>query len=145
MKPHVHISSKDPQRLKHAHAVREAVFHKEQGISKELDFDSEDENAVHFTAYLDEQPIGTARIRFPSPGQAKLERFAVLSHMRGKKIGELILKEIETYLLAQNITEIVLNSQLSAKGFYERFGYVISGDIFEEASIPHVKMTKKLK
>lgn len=146
MKPNVHISSKDPEKLKHAHAVREEVFHKEQGISKELDFDAEDANAIHFIAYIEDKPVGTARIRFPySPDQAKMERLAVLSEMRGKKIGEHTIKEIEAYLIAEGIDEIILNSQLSAKGFYERFGYIPSGDVFDEANIPHVKMMKRLK
>jgi predicted GNAT family N-acyltransferase len=36
------------------------------------------------------------------------------------------------------------NAQLSAVPFYERLGYAAAGDTFQEAGIPHVRMTKHL-
>jgi len=36
--------------------------------------------------------------------------------------------------------KIYLNSQVSALGFYEKFGFVKEGKMFEEADIWHYKM-----
>jgi predicted GNAT family N-acyltransferase len=146
MKIHVEIASKNPEKVLHARSVRENVFQKEQGVSQQIDFDAEDATATHFIAYYDGRPVGTARIRFPyAPTQAKLERFAVLSEMRGKKIGELILKKIEEHVLTMKVAEIVLNSELEAKGFYEKYGYATIGEVYEEVNIPHIKMKKVFK
>jgi predicted GNAT family N-acyltransferase len=40
---------------------------------------------------------------------------------------------------------IYLNSQLQAKTFYEGLGFKEYGDVFLEANIEHVSMSKKLR
>ena len=40
--------------------------------------------------------------------------------------------------------EIILGAQLTARGFYERLGYVEEGAVFDDAGIPHVMMRKVL-
>ena len=42
--------------------IREAVFVAEQHIPPELEFDSEDQDALHFLAMEGDYPIGTARL-----------------------------------------------------------------------------------
>ncbi len=41
--------------------IREAVFIAEQSVPPELEWDAEDDEAVHFLAYEGEYAIGTAR------------------------------------------------------------------------------------
>jgi hypothetical protein len=43
--------------------VRSQVYEIEQGINPDRVFDGKDELADHILAYLDNQPVGTARIR----------------------------------------------------------------------------------
>jgi predicted GNAT family N-acyltransferase len=33
---------------------------------------------------------------------------------------------------------------VAVAGFYRRLGYVVEGDLFEEAGIPHVAMRKRI-
>ncbi len=42
------------------------------------------------------------------------------------------------------MTKIVLNAQVTAKTFYAKFGFEVSGDEFIEAGMPHVKMFLQL-
>ena len=73
----------------------------------------------------------------------KLERFAVLQHLRGKGIG----KELVNFILNQlpaNQT-IYLHAQEDVIKFYQNLGFVIIGDKFLEADIVHSKMIYKQK
>lgn len=57
-------------------AIRRQVFHVEQGIPAELEFDGEDDTATHFLAYVGPECVGTARIRYlkPHPPQSPLTK-----------------------------------------------------------------------
>lgn len=126
-------------------SVRYQVFVVEQKINKDLQHDSWDEICDHFVAYLDNRAVGAGRIRYIAPKIAKIERMAVLSDLRGKNIGGEILKSMIGYMEDNNVNEVVLNSQYHAKGFYEKFGFKIEGEIFQETNIDHARMKKKLK
>ena len=41
--------------------------------------------------------------------------------------------------------KIVLGAQLTACEFYRRLGYMEEGPIFDDAGLPHVMMSKKLR
>ena len=125
-------------------AIRTKVFHQEQQVEPELDFDGKDEVCLQLVAYLDGEPIGTTRIRYLNVKTAKIERLAVLPTARGKGIAKkLMVKALES-LTEQNITEVVIHAQEYIKGLYEQLGFEQEGEVFVEAGINHVKMRKKL-
>ncbi len=126
-------------------AIRTQVFQIEQGVDPEIEFDGKDETAEHLLAYLDNQPVGTARIRYLSPKTAKIERLAVLSTARGLGIGkELMEKAVE--IAAQNdVEEVVIHAQDYVKRLHQKIGFEQVGERFDEAGIAHVKMIKRLK
>ncbi len=126
-------------------AIRTQVFQIEQGVDPEIEFDGKDETAEHLLAYLDNQPVGTARIRYLSPKTAKIERLAVLSTARGLGIGkELMEKAVE--IAAQNdVEEVVIHAQDYVKRLHQKIGFEQVGERFDEAGIAHVKMLKRLK
>lgn len=124
--------------------IRWEVFQKEQGIAESVDFDGEDENAIHFIAYNeDDDPVGTARVRFFDQGKtAKIERLAVLKEYRGSGAGATIMNAIDEYLEDRKVTKAYMNAQTSVAAFHKKFGFEPEGAEFMEAGIPHVKMVK---
>lgn len=124
--------------------VRYQVFVVEQKIDKDIELDGLDQDCDHFVAYIDGLAVGAGRIRYLDNNKAKIERMAVRSEFRGKKIGGEILRTMVSYLTKNKIIEIILNSQYHAKAFYEKFGFKSEGKIFKEANIDHIKMTKNL-
>ncbi len=122
--------------------VRAAVFQIEQGVAAELDFDGQDDRAQHLVAYLDQQPIGTARIRFLTNQLAKIERVAVLAAYRGQGIGQKMMLAIMDYLDQQNVAESKIHAQRYVISFYSRLGFKSQGDEFYEAGIPHIEMRR---
>lgn len=117
--------------------VRESVFIQEQRIPVELEWDEFDPVCIHVLASTSEgTPVGTARL-LPD---GHIGRMAVMKAWRGKGIGRAMLQCLLDTAKQNAIAEIRLNSQVSAKPFYQRLGFQVSGDEFMEAGIPHVKM-----
>jgi len=119
--------------------VRGQVFIIEQEIDWEIEFDGLDGESVLFTAYKEHQAVGAARLY-----QQKVGRVATLKEFRKQGIAKAIMLEIETYAKNNKIPYLKLHAQLSVKDFYQNLGYVASGEIFQEADIDHILMTKEI-
>lgn len=130
--------------LADAFAVRRTVFIEGQDVSEEIEMDGRDDEAIHFVILDGEQPVGTARLRMPEPDTAKPERVAVLSAYRDRGIGRRLMESIETEAREQGCSRAVLHAQTAVVGFYERLGYEVTSEEFEEAGIAHVEMEKDL-
>ena len=131
---------------KKAFEIRNLVFCEEQKVSKEIEFDGLDQFCNHYLAKINELPIGTARVREQKKGTFKIERMAVLKRYRKKGVGKAIIKKIlKHYLNLNNINKLILNSQIEAKDFYKKFGFVEVGKEFVEANIRHQKMIYEAK
>ncbi len=134
-----------PEAFSEMQAIRRAVFQEEQGVDPALEFDGLDETAEHLLAYLDNQPVGTTRIRYLDQQTAKFERLAVLAKARGLGIGKQLMIKALDVAKKKQIHQVVINAQEYIKVLYEKLGFEQVGERFDEAGIPHVKMIKKLK
>ncbi|MBW4665914.1 MAG: GNAT family N-acetyltransferase [Cyanomargarita calcarea GSE-NOS-MK-12-04C] len=133
-----------PEELPAIQAIRRVVFQEGQGVESTLDFDGKDVTCTQLIAYLDEQPVGTARIRYLDGETAKIERLAVLSKVRGLGIGKQIMEKALLIIASQNIPEVVIHAQEHIVGLYQQLGFKEESEVFEEAGIRHVKMRKIL-
>ena len=121
--------------------LRREVFIVEQGISEADEWDGEDATSVHVLATLNRDPVGTGRMN----GAGKIGRIAVMSGLRGRGIGTLILRRLLQEARRLGIREPYLHAQVQAVPFYERLGFSRKGDEFDEAGIPHVRMSLVLE
>lgn len=124
--------------------VRRLVFHIEQGVDPSLDLDGKDETADHILAYVENQPVGTVRVRYLDEQTAKIERLAVLSDFRGRGIGKRLMEEALEIAANKQINTVVIHAQDYVKSLYLKLGFLPDGELFEEAGIAHVKMIKSL-
>ncbi|KAF9926851.1 hypothetical protein FBU30_003641 [Linnemannia zychae] len=111
-----------PEDLAKCHDVRLKVFSDEQGYDRDIEIDEY------------------------SPTVGKVGRVAVLSNTRGAGLGRLIMEALEAYVMEKipEIQKLALSSQVPRKGFYEKFGYVASGDEYLDEGQPHIYMEKML-
>jgi predicted GNAT family N-acyltransferase len=132
----------DQSDLDAAFEIRKQVFVIEQDVDPTKEYDEFEQSAVHFLARIDGIAVGTARWRFTSNG-VKSERFAVLKEVRGKGVGQALVKavldDIQADPLSKNKIKY-LHSQLAAVPLYSKFGFKKAGNIFEECNILHYKM-----
>ena len=125
-------------------ALRRVVFIDEQGVSEADEVDGLDDQAVHLLAWDGECPVGTARLMIK--GQSgKIGRVCVLPEVRGSGLGAALIGAALVELgRTPGVTEAYLGSQSHATGFYERLGFVVEGDEFLDAGIPHRHMRRAL-
>lgn len=107
--------------------------------------DLRDEDAQDHLVAMDGEGrvIGCALIVFAG-NTARIRQMAVDEQHRGLGIGTELVRAAENVIRAHNVRTVTLHARVSARGFYERLGYVASSGIFTEVTVPHVKMEKLL-
>lgn len=121
-------------------AVRREVFIEEQQVPEDLERDGLDPACVHALAEDEAgNPIGTGRL-LPD---GHIGRMAVLKPWRGRSVGAALLLHLLQCARERGMTNVVLNAQISAVGFYERYGFTAEGETFTDAGIPHVRMVRR--
>jgi predicted GNAT family N-acyltransferase len=131
------------QELAAALALRERVFHGEQGVSIEADRDGRDDEATHVVALDEGRVVGTCRLVFRGR-VARLGRLAVEPSLRRRGAGAAILREAARVARACGAESIQLHAQTYALPLYLSEGYVEVGERFLEEGIEHVAMEKEL-
>jgi hypothetical protein len=86
-------------------------------------------------------PIGTGRL---TP-ERKIGRMAVLREWRGRGVGEALLQTLLDEALHHRLPDVRLHAQVSALGFYAKYGFVPEGPRFMEAGIEHQSMRRALR
>ncbi|MEO1535661.1 MAG: GNAT family N-acetyltransferase, partial [Planctomycetota bacterium] len=77
-----------------------------------------------------------------TPGVGKLMQMAVHPQRQGEGIGKRLVVEVEKHAFAElGLAGLYCHAQLQAVSFYENLGWTVVGEVFEEAGIPHRKMT----
>src|SRR5699024_1889532 len=123
--------------------IRRIVFIEEQHVPEGEEMDEYDEHAIHFLGITNDNPIAASRLRFVDK-HGKLERICVLPSYRGKSFGKKMIQFMEKTIIQNGYSMSKLNAQTHAEEFYRRLGYETVSDIFLDAGIPHVTMTKTL-
>lgn len=126
-------------------ALRHRVFVVEQGVPVDLEQDELDEVAAHAVVRdADGRAVGTGRMVPLGNGSARIGRMAVAEEARGTGVGAALLAVLEDAARAAGCQRAEIHAQVQARGFYGRAGYLVDGEPFDEAGIPHVAMAKVL-
>lgn len=123
-------------------AVRFEVFVDEQRVPAEIEMDDRDPDCVHFLALEGERPVGTVRIDLGKAG--KVGRLAVLADFRGRGIGTALMEACHAVARSRGLETVWCHAQVAAEPFYRSLGYLAEGEQFDEAGIPHRRMTKRI-
>ncbi|EED32904.1 acetyltransferase, GNAT family [gamma proteobacterium NOR5-3] len=125
-----------PQDASVLERLRSAVFVLEQGVPRDIEWDGRDAEARHMIAELNGTPIGCGRLL----ADGRIGRLAVLAQHRGQGIGAQLLSAIVGMARQRGEHSLYLHAQADAVQFYERAGFTVQGEPFEEAGIQHVSM-----
>lgn len=132
--------------LEKAFSIRKEVFVEEQHvpIEEEIDvYDRLDGECEHVLLTKDGQAVGTGRVRLVDD-YGKIQRVAIRLTERKHGYGKVIIQKLEELAAARGATKAKLDAQVHAIGFYEKLGYTVQSDVFMDAGIEHVLMTKSL-
>ena len=129
-----------------AQRIRTEVFIEEQRIPADLEWDEDDNTAIHAVAYNRlGKAVATGRLVQLDGGVAKIGRMAVHKVLRGSGVGRQVLEALQSVAAGRGDREVMLHAQRSAEDFYLGLGYAPRGEEFEEAGIAHIEMTRSLR
>ena len=126
--------------LTDAFNIRRRVFTKEQGVPREADVDGSDAGCMHLVVYENDVPVGTGRIMVQE--QYLIGRIAVLPEHRKSGYGDLIVRMLVRKCFDMGASLVNVHAQSPVVGFYEKLGFVSTGEEYEAAGMTHVKMHK---
>ena len=119
-----------------ASRIRHEVFVDEQRVPADMELDEFDAVSHHAVAFDGDRAVGTGRL-LPD---GHIGRMAVRREARGAGIGSLLLRELMQQARLRGDAGVVLHAQCTARGFYERHGFVPEGPVFMDAGIEHIAM-----
>ena len=126
-----------------AFGIRRRVFMEEQGVPEEIEMDDMDASATHIICKAGGEAVATGRLNFFGR-EAKMGRVAVLKEWRKKGVGSKVVEFLLEEAIKHGTEVVYANVQTHSKDFYLKHGFKVTGDIFLEADIEHVRMEKSL-
>lgn len=124
-------------------AIREEVFIQEQGFS--YDADDIDEAAWHIALYDAQRCVGAGRVFCARPGVYKLGRIVVEKALRGSGIGLVLVGKMVDKCRELGAKRVELGAQEQAVGFYEKCGFSVFGEPYDEEGCPHRMMAMDIE
>lgn len=124
-----------------ASRIRFAVFVEEQNVPADIELDDWDARSLHALARgADGSVVGTGRL-LPD---GHIGRMAVLAPARGTGVGTALLRALMQAARERGHRNVVLSAQTHAVPFYQRLGFAVEGEVYQEAGIDHVDMRRAL-
>ena len=105
-----------------------------------------DYKSWHFVAVENGKLLGCA-VLFPTDEEgttAQLLQMAIEPDFQGKGIGKRLVFELLAFAKQQGIKEVTCHSRKYANAFYQKLGFEIYGEDFEEVGIAHNYMSIKI-
>jgi ribosomal protein S18 acetylase RimI-like enzyme len=133
--------SREYQQMVH---LRNEILRRPLGLQftpEELEKEKEE---ILIGAFEEEKMLGCCMLIVEAPDSVRLRQMAVLNNLQGKGIGRALMQFAENIARDRGFHKITMHARKTAIGFYEKLGYNISGQEFEEVTIPHYIMEKLL-
>jgi len=124
--------------------LREDILRRPLGItfsSEELEIEK---NNLLIGAFEDGNILGCCMLVEEKPDMVKLRQMAVLNILQGRGIGRALMQFAENLARDHGYKVLTMHARKNAIGFYEKMGYKVKGEEFQEVSIPHYEMEKIL-
>ncbi len=124
--------------------LRNDILRKPLGLTITPDELEKEKEEILIGAFEDEKMLGCCMLIKTEPSVVRLRQMAVLNTLQGKGIGKALMQFAENIARDRGFRKITMHARKSATGFYEKLGYQVTGEEFEEVTIPHVTMEKSL-
>lgn len=125
-------------------ALRMEILRKPLGLTfSQEDLDKEKDD-IFLGAFEEEKIMACCVLTRLGSGVCKLRQMAVHPSMQQNGLGASLLNFAENVAKDTGCSNMIMHARKTAIGFYEKQGYSVYGDEFEEVTLPHVSMKKML-
>jgi predicted GNAT family N-acyltransferase len=125
--------------------LRDDILRKPLGLSFSQTELAREKDEILIGAFEDDKLLGCCMLVNEEPGVVRLRQMAVSNNLQGKGIGRALMNFAENIARDRGFKKLTMHARKTAIGFYERLGYEVCGDEFQEVTIPHFVMEKKLR
>jgi GNAT superfamily N-acetyltransferase len=124
--------------------LRDDMLRRPLGLTFTRDELEEEKENMLIGAFEDDSLLGCCMLVEERPGVVRLRQMAVLNDLQGKGIGRALMQFAENLARDHGYKVLTMHARKNAIGFYEKMGYKIKSEEFEEVTIPHFVMEKEL-
>ena len=126
--------------------LRHAVLRAPLGLAFSDDELAREASQLHLALHAQGRLAGVVVLVPPDAGPPtwKLRQMAVAPELRGRGIGTALVTAAEASVRARGGERVLLHARADAVPFYARLDYAAEGAMFEEVTIPHRRMTRRL-
>ena len=124
--------------------LRMEILRKPLGLSFTKDELDKEINDILIAAFDDDLMLGCCILTKIDDRRIRLRQMAVQKNLQGKGIGESIIHFAENIARDKGFKILMMHARDTAIGFYEKYGYTIKGEQFEEVKTKHHVMEKRL-
>jgi len=125
-------------------ALRYQILRQPLGLNFSQEELEKEKNDLLIAAFDDDDMLGCCMLTQQNNQTLRIRQMAVQNNLQGKGIGASLMSFAETLARDKGYRQLMMHARLTAIGFYEKFGYKVSGDQFIEVGIPHHVMEKSL-
>ena len=133
--------TKEYQQMVH---LRNEILRKPLGLTFSKEDLEKEKDDVLMGAFEDDKLLGCCLLTKVDNAKVRLRQMAVPNNMQGKGIGRALMVFAENIARDLGYKVLLMHARKTAAGFYEKLGYNITGNEFEEVTIPHYVMEKNL-
>jgi len=124
--------------------LRDDMLRRPLGLTFTRDELEEEKTNLLIGAFEDDRLLGCCMLVEERPGKVRLRQMAVLNDLQGKGIGRALMQFAENLARDHGYKLLTMHARKNSIGFYEKMGYKIKSEEFEEVTIPHFVMEKEL-
>lgn len=102
----------------------------------------EDNYGYHFGAFMDDELVGVVSL-FQNGDDFQFRKFAVDESVQGKGIGKTMLQHLVDFAINENAKRLWCNARISAIGFYLKYGFTPTGQLFTKNGFDYEILERK--
>jgi len=127
-----------------AKQLRDDVLRKPLGMRLSPKDIEGEESQWHMVAMADGAVEATLSLKPLPHAIMKFRQLVVDTNIQGSGLGRMMMEAGEALAKERGCTHAELHARVYAQPFYEKLGYLPTGEVFLEVGIPHIKMTKAI-
>jgi predicted GNAT family N-acyltransferase len=124
--------------------LRNDMLRRPLGLSFAPDELAREKEDILIGAFDEDEILACCLLTKADDKTLKLRQMAVQNNVQGKGIGASLMNFAETVARDKGYKKVTMHARKNAMGFYEKLGYKATGNEFEEVTLPHYVMEKRL-
>ena len=124
--------------------LRDRLLRKPLGLVFTQEELANENNQIHLVACEKEEMIGVLLLVPLNKQEIKMRQVAVSTKLQGRGVGKKMVAYAEELGRQRGFNKMVLHARKEPVKFYQKLGYKVIGEQFEEVGIPHFKMEKEI-